>query len=82
MSDQDISKDVMYPSGYVELAINISNGKLISHIGTRSIDMPDVEVLGHLTVPSRVTATRGTELLVARLYPHTSSLFFPQGSLI
>ena len=30
-----------------------------------------------VTVPSKVSATKGTRLLITRFYPHTTSLFFP-----
>ncbi|WP_315818998.1 helix-turn-helix transcriptional regulator [Paraflavitalea speifideaquila] len=35
-----------------------------------------VEVLGHLTLPSRLSVTKGTSVLIARIYPFASSLFF------
>ena len=76
-TDEDVSMEVMYPSGYVELCIDISNGNTVRHFGDRATKMPSMEVLGHLTKPTKATVTKGTTVLVTRFYPYASSLFFP-----
>jgi AraC-like DNA-binding protein len=76
-TDEDVSKEAMYPSGYVELCIDISNGNTVRHIGNRSEKMPSLEVLGHLTIPTSATVAKDSTTLVTRFYPHASSLFFP-----
>lgn len=75
--DKDLTNEVFYPSGFVDFAIKISSGNVITLINGRSIDMPKVEVLGQITQPTRLTVTKGTNILIARLYPHANSLFFP-----
>jgi AraC-like DNA-binding protein len=74
--DNDLTDEVFYPSGYVDLVINVSAGNAITLIDGRSRKLPGVEVLGHLTMPSRLTVTKGTSVLIARIYPYASSLFF------
>ncbi|MES1249370.1 MAG: AraC family transcriptional regulator [Chitinophaga rupis] len=74
--DRDLTDEVFYPSGYVDLVINISEGSATTIIDGRSRKTPGVEVLGHLTLPSRLTVTKGTSVLIARIYPYASSLFF------
>lgn len=76
-TDKDVSNQVLYPTVFLEFAINISSGDVVTHIGNRSIKMPSLEVLGLLTMPTRITATRGTTLLVTRFHPYASSVFFP-----
>ncbi|TWW01904.1 helix-turn-helix domain-containing protein [Chitinophaga pinensis] len=76
-TDQQSINDAMYPSGYLELAINISEGEVVSVLNDRYIDMPPVEVLGQLTAPARIIAGKQTTLLVTRFYPHATALFFP-----
>jgi AraC-like DNA-binding protein len=68
---------VFYPSGYVDFAVNISNGTAITFIDGRPIYMPKVEILGQLTVPTRLTVSSGMSVLIARIYPYANSLFFP-----
>ncbi|HEV8512097.1 MAG TPA: AraC family transcriptional regulator [Cyclobacteriaceae bacterium] len=75
--DADVSMEIMYPSGYVELCIDISNGNTVRHLGSQSKKMPVLEVLGHLTKPTRATISKDTTVLVTRFYPYASSLFFP-----
>jgi len=75
--DSDLTDEVFYPSGYVDLVINISNGTAATTIDGRKRETPGVEVLGHLTMPSRLTVSKGTSVLIARIYPFASSLFFP-----
>ena len=74
--DQDLKDEVFYPSGFVDFAVNISSGSAITTINGRAIDMPKVEVLGQLTVPTRLTVAKGTSVLIARIYPYANSLFF------
>jgi AraC-like DNA-binding protein len=76
-TDKESLTEVIYPSGYVELAINISNGNLTTMINDRYIKMPNIEVLGQLTLPGKFTITNGIRLLIIRFYPYASSLFFP-----
>lgn len=75
--DTDLTNEVFYPSGYIDFTINISEGSATTIIDGRSRKLPGIEVLGHLTVPSRLTVTKGTSVLIARIYPYASSLFFP-----
>ena len=70
-------KGDLYPSGYVELAINISGGDITTVINDRHIKMPDVEVFGRLTSPAKLIASGGSAILIARFYPQACSLFFP-----
>ena len=74
--DRDLTDEVFYPSGYVDLVINVSAGSAYTFIDGRLRKLPGVEVLGHLTLPSRLTVTKGTSVLIARIYPYASSLFF------
>ena len=74
--DKDLTDEVFYPSGYIDLVINVSEGNAITFIDGRRRKLPGVEVLGHLTLPSRLTVTKGTSVLIARIYPFASSLFF------
>ena len=74
--DRDLTDEVFYPSGYVDLIINFSEGGATTIIDGRERKTPGVEVLGHLTLPSRLTVTKGTSVLIARIYPYASSLFF------
>ncbi|MEO7989990.1 MAG: AraC family transcriptional regulator [Chryseolinea sp.] len=75
--DKDLKNEVFYPSGYVDLAINISNGKAATIIDGHFRNMPKVEVLGQLTVPTRLTVAKDTTVIIARIYPYANSLFFP-----
>lgn len=75
--ERDLTNEVFYPSGYVDLAINISDGKAATIIDGHRRDMPDVEVLGQLTVPTRLTVAKGTSVLLARIQPHANALFLP-----
>jgi AraC-like DNA-binding protein len=75
--NQGLENEIIFPSGSVDLVINISNGEVITVINDQSIDMPEMEVFGQLTKPCRITATIGTTVLIARFYPFSSSLFFP-----
>src|SRR5689334_17880026 len=74
--DKDLTDEVFYPSGYIDLVINVSEGNAVTFIDGRRRKLPGVEVLGHLTLPSRLTVTKGTSVLIARIYPFASSLFF------
>jgi len=75
--DRDLTDEVFYPSGYVDLVINVSEGSATTTIDGRTRKMPGVELLGHLTLPSRLTVSKGTSVLIARIYPYAASLFFP-----
>jgi AraC-like DNA-binding protein len=69
--------DTIYPSGYLELAFNLSAGNLTTIINGQHIPMPPIEVLGQLTAPAQLLVPEGIALLVVRFYPHASFLFFP-----
>lgn len=75
--DMPLANAVFYPSGYVDFAVNISNGSVVTIIDGRAIDMPKMEILGHLTTPTRLTISAGTAVLIARIYPYATGLFFP-----
>lgn len=74
--EQDLDNEVFYPSGYIDLIINISEGAAATIINGRRKDTPAIELLGHLTLPTRLTVGKGTSVLIARIYPFASSLFF------
>lgn len=76
-TDKVALTDVIYPSGYVELAINLSAGNLTTIINNQQIQMPNTEVLGQLTVPAKLLIPEGIAVLVTRFYSHAPSLFFP-----
>lgn len=76
-TEKDMTNQTFFPSGYIDFAVNISNGSASTIINGRPIDMPKVEVLGQLTKPTRLTVVRGTEVLIARIHPFANALFFP-----
>ncbi len=75
--DAHLENEVFFPSGYVDMVINVSSGSAATIINGRWKDTPAIELLGHLTLPTRLTVTKGTAVLIARLYPHASAIFFP-----
>jgi AraC-like DNA-binding protein len=70
-----IDNEIFYPSGYIDLVIR-SNGFAATSINRIYKSTPGLELLGHLTLPTTVSARKGTELLIARLHPYSCSLFF------
>ncbi|MEO8403977.1 MAG: AraC family transcriptional regulator [Chitinophagaceae bacterium] len=74
--DCDLTDEVFYPSGYVDFVINFTEGNATTIIDGRRSKTPGVELLGHLTLPSRLTVKKGASVLIARIYPFASSLFF------
>jgi AraC-like DNA-binding protein len=76
-TEKDMTNQTFFPSGYIDFAVNISNGSASTVINGRPIDMPKVEVLGQLTKPTRLTATKGISVLIARIFPFANALFFP-----
>ncbi|SEN90951.1 transcriptional regulator, AraC family [Flavobacterium sp. CF108] len=74
--EKDLDNEVFYPSGYVDFIINISEGMAATIINGRRKDTPAIELLGHLTLPTRLTVAKGTSILITRIYPHASALFF------
>lgn len=74
-SGKESIAQTIFPSGHLELAINISGGSLITTLKGNSTSLPPIEVLGHLTGPGLIVAENVT-LLVARFYAHASSVFF------
>lgn len=75
--EKDIHNEIFYPSGYIDFVVKISDGNAATIISGKHRDTPEVELLGHLTVPTRLNAAKGTSVLIARLYPHACSIFFP-----
>ncbi|SEW29154.1 AraC-type DNA-binding protein [Chitinophaga sp. YR573] len=75
--DKDINNEIFYPSGYIDFVVNFSNGNAATIISGKHQDTPEFELLGHLTVPARLNATKGTTVLIARMYPYACSIFFP-----
>jgi AraC-like DNA-binding protein len=73
-ADKNTTEQVFYPSGYIDFAIKVS-GSVVTIINGRPIDMPKVEVLGQLTVPTRLTVTKGTVILIAKIFPFANALF-------
>lgn len=76
-TDRDLTDEVFYPSGYIDFVMNISGGNAATIINGYAKKTPDVELLGHLTLPTRLNAAKGTCVLIARLFPYACSLFFP-----
>jgi AraC-like DNA-binding protein len=74
--DHDIRNEIFYPSGFVDLVVKVSPGNCATWIDGNRRDTPDMELLGHLTVPTRLSANKDACVLIVRFYPHTSSLFF------
>ncbi|WP_316633494.1 helix-turn-helix transcriptional regulator [uncultured Flavobacterium sp.] len=74
--DKNLDNEVFYPSGYVDFIVNISEGSATTIINGKRKDTPSIELLGHLTLPTRLTVAQGTSVLIARIYPHASALFF------
>jgi AraC-like DNA-binding protein len=69
--------EVMYPTGCMELCIDISNGDTIRHRRDQSMTVPRLEVLGHWTIPTKATIKKGNICLITRFHPYAGSLFFP-----
>lgn len=67
----------MYPSGSIELCIDISDGNTIRHRGNQSMRVPRLELLGHWTIPTKAAIAKGNTCLITRFHPHAASLFFP-----
>jgi AraC-like DNA-binding protein len=76
--DRHLDNEVFYPSGYVDFIVNISEGAAATIINGKRKDTPAIELLGHLTLPTRLTVAQGTSVLIARIYPHASALFFSE----
>ncbi|WP_431216398.1 helix-turn-helix domain-containing protein [Puia sp. P3] len=71
------SQELMYPTGCLELCIDITGGDTVRHRGDRSMVVPRVEVLGHWNIPTRATIKKGNICLITRFRPHAGALFFP-----
>jgi AraC-like DNA-binding protein len=76
-ASKSLSNVVLFPSGFMEFAINISEGSATIHLGNRISKMPKLEILGHLTNPTTETISAGTTVLITRFYPHAASIFLP-----
>lgn len=72
--------EVMYPSGCVELCIDISDCNTVRHRGNQAVKVPDLEVLGHWTIPTLAAIHKGNTCLITRFHPYASSLFFPNSA--
>ena len=72
--------EVMYPSGSIELCIDISDGNTVRHRGNRAMRVPRLELLGHLTIPTRAAIAKGNICLITRFNPYAASLFFPNAA--
>ncbi len=75
--DKDINNEIFYPSGYVDFIVKMPDGNAATIIGGQHRDTPAFELLGHLTVPTRLNAAKGTTILIARMYPYACAVFFP-----
>jgi AraC-like DNA-binding protein len=69
--------EVMYPSGSIELCIDIAGGDTVRHRGDRSMQVPRLELLGHWTMPTSAAIKKGNTCLITRFYPYAGALFFP-----
>ena len=67
----------MYPSGSIELCIDISDGNTIRHRGNKATHVPRLELLGHWTIPTKAAIAKGNTCLITRFHPYAGSLFFP-----
>lgn len=76
-TDREMTDEVFYPSGYIDFVVNISGGNAATIINGYLKKTPDVELLGHLNLPTRLNAAKGTPVLIARLFPYACPLFFP-----
>ncbi|MFZ6011876.1 MAG: helix-turn-helix domain-containing protein [Bacteroidota bacterium] len=72
----DLNDEIFYPSGYLDFVVKLPNGKAATIINGQYKQTPNVELLGHLTVPTRLNAAKGTTILITRFYPYACSLFF------
>lgn len=76
-ASKSLSNVVLFPSGFMEFAINISEGNATIYLGNRISKMPKLEILGHITNPTTETISAGTTVLITRFYPHAASIFLP-----
>jgi AraC-like DNA-binding protein len=74
--DRDLTGEVFYPSGYIDFVVNISGGSAATIINGNHKNTPEVELLGHLTLPTRLNVAKGTQILIARFFPYACPLFF------
>lgn len=74
--ERDLTGEVFYPSGYIDFVVNISGGSAATIINGYQKDTPEVELLGHLTLPTRLNVAKGTRILIARFFPYACPLFF------
>ena len=74
--DEDVV-EVMYPSGCLEMCIDISTNDTIRYRAGRPIKVPTLEILGHWNVPTRAALTKGNTCLITRFQPYAAPLFFP-----
>lgn len=74
--DRNLSGEVFYPSGYIDFVVNISGGAAATIINGYQKNTPEVELLGHLTLPTRLNVAKGTCILIARFFPYACRLFF------
>ena len=72
--------EVMYPSGSIELCIDISDCTTVRHRGDQSMQVPKLELLGHWTIPTRAALKKGNTCLITRFHPYAGALFFPNSA--
>jgi len=72
--------EVMYPSGSIELCIDISDGNTVRHRGNRAMRVPRLELLGHWTIPTQAAIVKGNTCLITQFHPYAASLFFPNAA--
>lgn len=74
-TSKKLENEILFPSGRMEFAINISDGGATMHFGNRVSVMPDIEILGHLTHPTIETIAANTTILITRFRPFAAALF-------
>ena len=72
--------EVMYPSGSIELCIDIADGNTVRYRGDSSTRVPRLELLGHWTIPTRAAIKKGNTCLITRFQPYAGALFFPHAA--
>lgn len=75
--DRDLVGEAFYPSGYIDLVVKVEGGSAATIIDGHEKTTPEVELLGHLTLPTRLNGAKGTRVVIARLFPFAGPLFFP-----
>jgi len=74
-SPELLEKEVLFPSGHMEFAVNISDGEVVFHHANCTSIMPRLEILGHLTQPTIETVSANTTILITKFRPHAAAVF-------